>query len=584
MNRIFRVFSLTLSLALLASFAVFFLAPHQAAAAGPCKVGIYGANTLDRLEDVQSKLEGTGLFTQVDVHDVRSYTPTLAELQQYSAVLVFSNYTFSNNTALGDVLADYADAGGGVVVATFSFNIGNLGGRIVSGGYLPFTQNAKSSGTPLTLIPDVPAHPILAGVSSFDGGSDSFHETISLTAGAFQVAHWSNDVPLVATKQPTSGKIVGLNFYPPSSDANPTLWTASTDGARLMGNALAWAGNCITADTSGVVGIYGAAISGFLTDVQSKINGTGLFTRVDIHDAGAYTPSQGELQQYSAVFVFSDLGFSDSTLMGDVLANYADAGRGVVVAAFSYLTGWPCELKGRIISGGYLPFTTGSYTFGTPLTLISDAGTHPILAGVSSFDGGSSSYHNVITLTASATQVAHWSNDVPLVATKKPTTGKIVGLNFFPPSSDAQADCWAATTDGARLMGNSLPWAACIDNDNDTYGQGCAAGPDCDDNNSAIHNPIPYYRDADGDGYGFADNASEFCFLTPPAGYADNSSGFDVDDTDAFYTDILPTCAVKIIPGVLGRLIGDKERTRTLLVIGARGTEFGDNADYHVGV
>ncbi len=137
---------------------------------------------------------------------------------------------------------------------------------------------------------------------------------------------------------------------------------------------------------------------------------------------------------------------------------------------------------------------------------------------------------------------------------------------------------WTATTDGALLMANSLIWAACIDNDNDTYGQGCAAGPDCDDNNSAIHNPIPYYRDADGDGYGNEDNASEFCFLTPPAGYADNSSGFDVDDTDAFYTDILPACAVKIIPGVLGRLIGDKERTRTLLVIAARGTEFSDNA------
>ncbi len=130
MHRVFRVFSLTLSVALLASFAVFSIAPHQAAAAGPCKVGIYGANTLDRLEDVQSKLEGTGLFTQVGVHDVRSYTPTLAELQQYSAVLVFSNYTFSDNVALGDVLADYADAGGGVVVATFAFNISSL----VAGG------------------------------------------------------------------------------------------------------------------------------------------------------------------------------------------------------------------------------------------------------------------------------------------------------------------------------------------------------------------------------------------------------------------------------------------------------------------
>jgi hypothetical protein len=302
-----------------------------------------------------------------------------------------------------------------------------------------------------------------------------------------------------------------------------------------------------------------------------------LFTRVDIHNAAAYTPSQGELQQYSAVLVYSDFPFSNSTALGDVLANYADAGGGVVLATFAFGGLAGCDISGRLASAGYLPFTTGAFTFGIPLTLIPDLPAHPIMAGVNSFDGGSSSFHDVVTLTAGATQVAHWSNNFPLVATKQPTTGKIVGLNFFPPSSDANSSFWTATTDGALLMANSLLWAACIDNDNDTYGQGCAAGPDCDDNNSAIHNPIPYYRDADGDGYGFADNASEFCFLTPPAGYADNSSGFDVDDTDAFYTGILPACAVKIIPGVLGRLIGDRERTRTLLIIGERDTVFGDS-------
>jgi hypothetical protein len=209
MNRVFRVFSLALSLALMASSAVFFLAPHQAAAAGTCKVGIYGADVSDRVTDVQSKLNGTGLFTQVDVHDASTYTPTLAELQQYSAVLVFSQVSFNNSAALGDVLADFADAGGGVVVATFAFNNTSiaLNGRIFSDGYLPFTQAAQVSGTLRTLIPDVPTHPILAGVNTFDGGSGSYHETVSLTAGAFQVAHWSNGDLLVATKQPTTGKI-----------------------------------------------------------------------------------------------------------------------------------------------------------------------------------------------------------------------------------------------------------------------------------------------------------------------------------------------------------------------------------------
>jgi len=38
--------------------------------------------------------------------------------------------------------------------------------------------------------------------------------------------------------------------------------------------------------------------------------------------------------------------------------------------------------------------------------------------------------------------------------------------------------------------------SACIDNDNDTYGENCAAGPDCDDNDKTKHapedcNPVP---------------------------------------------------------------------------------------------
>lgn len=141
-------------------------------------------------------------------------------------------------------------------------------------------------------------------------------------------------------------------------------------------------------------------------------------------------------------------------------------------------------------------------------------------------------------------------------------TGSTTLVGAFP--GGAEVDCLAFVSN-------------CIDNDNDTYGHYCAAGPDCNDNDSAIHATVTYYPDADGDGYGIADNTTEFCSLTPPAGYADNSSGFDVDDTDPFYTDFLPTCEVKIIPKTLGWLVGDKEKTRSLLVIGKRGTEFGDN-------
>jgi hypothetical protein len=138
--------------------------------------------------------------------------------------------------------------------------------------------------------------------------------------------------------------------------------------------------------------------------------------------------------------------------------------------------------------------------------------------------------------------------------------------------------------------------AACIDKDGDGYGDNCTLGPDCNDNNSAIHpgatevcNGIDdncngqtdegvkatFYRDADNDTFGTPAETIQAC--TEPAGYVSDNS--DCDDTDAFYTDICPTCTVKVIPKTLGWLVGDKEKTRSLLVIGKRGAEFDESTE-----
>lgn len=39
-------------------------------------------------------------------------------------------------------------------------------------------------------------------------------------------------------------------------------------------------------------------------------------------------------------------------------------------------------------------------------------------------------------------------------------SGKVVSLNFFPPSTDAHGDSWDSTTDGALLMHNALLFVA----------------------------------------------------------------------------------------------------------------------------
>jgi hypothetical protein len=190
--------------------------------------------------DVVSKINSVGYFTQVDniiVGGDGATTPTLAQLQQYSAVLVYSDAEFLDPTTLGNNLAAYVNGGGGLVVCTFAFEDYLLGS--ITNGYLPFTIGSQNSDTPLSLVVDQPTHPILTGVHSFNGGTSSYYNTISLVGGASLVAHWNNGYPLVATK----GQVIGLNFYPPSSDARSDFWTSATDGARLMANSLAWAAN-----------------------------------------------------------------------------------------------------------------------------------------------------------------------------------------------------------------------------------------------------------------------------------------------------------------------------------------------------
>ena len=65
----------------------------------------------------------------------------------------------------------------------------------------------------------------------------------------------------------------------------------------------------------------------------------------------------------------------------------------------------------------------------------------------------------------------------------------------------------------------------CIDVDGDGYGENCAAGPDCNDNDPDLH---------------------EGC----------------------------PDCTVRIIPAAIGWFMGDKEKTRFLLAMGSREAAF----------
>ncbi|MHC4462656.1 MAG: M14 family zinc carboxypeptidase [Planctomycetota bacterium] len=208
-------------------------------------VAICAADYYDRLTDIQAKLLGTGQFNSVSIIDSSAVTPTLAELQAFDAVQVHHNLVHADATALGNVMADYVDSGGGVVCMVYEIGGAvnpSLGGRWATDGYVLMNRTGNIQGSQAYLgTVHVPSHPIMAGVSSFDGGSHSARPvTTTVYAGVTLVAEWSDGHPLVSVKQINGTPRADVTFYPPSSDVGSGYWLSSTDGDLLMANALAY--------------------------------------------------------------------------------------------------------------------------------------------------------------------------------------------------------------------------------------------------------------------------------------------------------------------------------------------------------
>jgi|GEM_PF-7118861 len=206
---------------------------------GPRVLLVHTENSTLNVADVKNKIMSAGNFSTVDMFDARISTPTLTQLQSYDAVFVWSSGSYYDPVELGNVLADYVDRGGGVVSAMY--NMGSytpILGRFATQGYSAIQPAYTISGEATLGTIYVPSDPIMRGVTSFDGGSESIRPASALTSGATLIASWSDGMPLVAVKKMTRANRADLGFYPPSSDVGYGYWISSTDGAKLMANAL----------------------------------------------------------------------------------------------------------------------------------------------------------------------------------------------------------------------------------------------------------------------------------------------------------------------------------------------------------
>lgn len=193
--------------------------------------------------DPQTRLLATNLFSAVDIINVTAAgggTPTLAQLLQYDAIMCWTNSTPASNVAWGDVLADYVDAGGGVVVTVFANSTltagRNIDGRWQNGYEVIVDRSGNSSGANATLgTVHVPGHPVMTGVTAFTGGTvGSRPNGTALEVGATLIAEWSNGKVLVAAG--ASPQRIDLGFFPPNSACSGSGWALGGD--QLMANAL----------------------------------------------------------------------------------------------------------------------------------------------------------------------------------------------------------------------------------------------------------------------------------------------------------------------------------------------------------
>lgn len=170
---------------------------------------------------------------------------TLGALSAYDALLISSNQIFSDPTTIGNVAADFADAGGGVVLSEFVFQgMWALSGRIMTAGYSPFTVDPLSSGyvmnSALGTIYDT-GSPILTGVTT-TSATQQFQGDLSLQGSAHLVADWASGRRAIAYTTPVAGRaVVGLNLYPDQA------WLTSPDSQLIVANALHFSVNSGTA-------------------------------------------------------------------------------------------------------------------------------------------------------------------------------------------------------------------------------------------------------------------------------------------------------------------------------------------------
>ncbi|MCH8906308.1 MAG: hypothetical protein IH840_04385 [Candidatus Heimdallarchaeota archaeon] len=331
-------------------------------------------------------------------------TPSLTDLVSYPLVFVWTDLPPQDPITTGNVLADYVDSGGSVIMAEFahSDSFWDIQGRFFSDGYSAFIKNGIRDI--IRVYDGLSTHPIFENVLSFTPLFPT--EPVSLRSDATLVASYIDGVPLVGVKN----AVVSISAW-----MDPIQWNGNGDLILV---------NSINYLLSQKVLLLHSDSSSFANDFADLILPFGY--RVDQINIATSTPTLQEIEDYQIMITWtSNTPPTDPNGYGDLLADYVDRGGYVILMPLTYFDSIR-SIGGRFNSSAYGPFVQ-SLDINVVKSYTGDL-NHPIFKNVSGYNTSSAVHAN---LTSNSFIIERYDDGTPFLVLK----GSVLAINSYVPAN-----------------------------------------------------------------------------------------------------------------------------------------------------